>query len=99
MVYKMAFSNFQNCGFLTPKIKILFFFKNKCPKIPKIIDIQKNGLYVIELCVINRCTQFQANIFIFSCECAMAQKPGQGDDVTCFESHFLALLTIARQNK
>ena len=41
---------------------------------------RKTGIHVIELCVTNRCTKFQANIFIFGC--AMAQKPGEGDDVT-----------------
>ena len=66
-------------GFVPQKSKFRFF-KNKCPKIPKFYRYPKNGIYVIELCVINRCTKFQTNIFIFGC--AMAQKPGKGDDVT-----------------
>ena len=42
--------------------------------------ILKNGVYIIELCANNRCTNFQANIFIS--DCAMAQWPGKGNDVT-----------------
>ena len=42
------------------------------PQNPKFYRYQK-GLYVIDLCVTNKCAKFQANIFIFGCE--MAQKP------------------------
>ena len=73
----MAISDFQNFGFLTPKNQNFDFSKIDAQNF---IDIQKTGIYVIELCVTNRCTKFQANIFIFGC--AMAQKPGKGDDVT-----------------
>ena len=39
----------------------------------------KNRIHIIELSANSRCTKFQANIFIFGC--AMAQKPGKGNDV------------------
>ena len=76
----MAISDFQNFGFLTPRNQNFDFSKINAQNFQHFIDIQKNGIYVIELCVTNRCTKFQANIFIFGC--AMAQKPGKGDDVT-----------------
>ena len=75
----MDVSDYQHFVFL-PQNSQFRFFKNKCPKNPNFIDIQKTGIYVIELCVTNSCTKFQANILIFGC--AIAQKPGKGDDVT-----------------
>ena len=57
----MAISDFQNFGFLTHQ-KTKFRLK-KMQK--KIIDIQRKGIHVIELCVTNNSTKFQANIFIF----------------------------------
>ena len=75
----MAISDFQNFGFLIPKNQNFDFSKINAQNFQNFIDIQKR-IHVIELCVTNRCTKFQANIFIFGC--AMAQKPGEGDDVT-----------------
>ena len=40
----------------------------------------KNGIYSKELYTNNQCTNVQSNIYISGC--AMAQKPGEGDDVT-----------------
>ena len=54
--------------------------KNKCTKIPQYYKYSKTGVSVIDLCITNSCTKFQANIFTFGC--AMAQKPGKGDDLT-----------------
>ena len=76
----MAISDFQNFGFLPPKNQNFHFSKINAQNFQNFIDIQKTGIYVIELCVTNRFTKFQANIFIFGC--AMAQKLGEGDDVT-----------------
>ena len=73
----MAISDFRNFGVLTTKINISIF-KN-AQKIQNFIDIQKTGIYDIELCVTNSCTKFQANIFIFGCE--MAQKSIDGNEV------------------
>ena len=85
----MAISDFRNFGFLTPqKSKFRFFSKINTQKFQKFIDIQKTGIYVIELDVTNSCTTFQANIFIFGC--AIAQKPGNGDDVI-FILHFFGI--------
>ena len=81
----MAISDVWNFGFLTPK-KQFQFFKNKCTKNPKFYRYPKNGIYVIELCVTNSCTKFQANIFIFGCE--MAQKPIDGNDVIFLKLDF-----------
>ena len=66
------------------------------PKILNFIDIQKHRIRIIELCVTKRCTQFQANIFIFCC--ALAQKPIDSNDVI-FETGFLEFLKVVRQNK
>ena len=44
------------------------------------LKILKTGMYLIEPCANNSCTKFQANIFIFGC--TMAQRPGEGNDVT-----------------
>ena len=93
----MAISDFQNCGFLIPKNNKFRFFKNKCPKIQNFIDIQKNGVYVIELCVTNGCTKCQASIFIFGCE--MVQKPIDGTVIIFFETRFLEFPNAVRQNK
>ena len=49
-------------------------------------DVQKTGIYIIELRVTNVCAQFQANIFIFGY--AMAQKPSNGNDVTFLKHDF-----------
>ena len=49
-------------------------------------DIQKTGIYVIELSVASMCAKFQANIFIFGS--AMAQKPSKGNDVTFLKLDF-----------
>ena len=65
---------------MTPKNQKFDFSKINAENFQNFIDIQKTGIYIIELCVTNMCTEFQANIFIFGC--AMAQKPGEGDDVT-----------------
>ena len=75
----MAISNLQNFRILTPQNQNFDILKINTQNFQNFIDI-KNGTYAIELYVTNRCTEFQANIFIFGC--AMAQKPGEGDDVT-----------------
>ena len=43
--------------------------------------------HLLELCVTNSCTTFQANIFIFGCE--MAQKPIDGNDIISLNLIFL----------
>ena len=93
----MAILDFQNVGFLSPKNQNVDFSKINAQKFQNFIDIQKNGIYVIELCVTNRCTKFQVNIFIFGC--VMTQKPGKGDDVTFLNRIFLAFLIVSLQNK
>ena len=102
----MSFSDFRNFGFLTPKNQNFNLSKICAQKIQNFIDIRKNGIYVIELCVTNCCTQFQANIFIFGCE--MAHKPINGDDVIFLKLDFWnfqlsydkanAIFGILRQN-
>ena len=52
----------------------------------RILQISKNGIFVIELRVANMCAKIQANIFNFGC--AMAQKPSNGNDVTFLNSIF-----------
>ena len=75
----MAISGFKNFGFLTPENQNIDFSKINTKNFQHFIDI-KNGIYIIEICVTNRCTKFQPNIFIFGC--AMTQKLDEGDDVT-----------------
>ena len=70
----MVISDFQNFGFLTPKIN---FFLIHAQKIQKFIDIRKTGICVIELCVSNSCIKLKVNSFILGCE--MAQKPIDGN--------------------
>ena len=47
---------------------------------------QKNGIHIIELYINYQYTKCQTNIFISGC--AMAQKPGKGDDVTSLNRIF-----------
>ena len=81
----MAVSDFQN--FWLQKSKFQFFkneyLQNNFLKIQK-----KNGIYSAELYTNYQCTKFQANVFISGC--AMAQKPGKGDDVT-FLNHIFGI--------
>ena len=46
ILYKMAISDFQNFGILTPKIKKNKFFWKKCSKIQNFPNFQKTVLYV-----------------------------------------------------
>ena len=82
----MVVSDFLNFGFLTTKNQNLDLSKINAQKIQSFIDIRKTGIYVIELCVTNSCTKFQANIFLFGCE--IAQKPIDGNDVIFLNSIF-----------
>ena len=86
MLYKMAILDFPKKLFLTPKIQNCDFSKINAENFQSFIDIQNTRIYVIERCITNKCTKFQANIFIFGC--AMAQKPGEGDDVTFWNHIF-----------
>ena len=45
----------------------------------------ENGICSLELYT-NKCTEFQANIFTF--DCAMAEEPGNGNDVTFLKRDF-----------
>ena len=76
--YNMAISDFRNFCF-DPQKPNFDFSKIDAPQIQYFVDIQKNGIYIIELCATNVCTKFQANIFIF--DCAMAHKPSNVYDV------------------
>ena len=71
-----------------------------CPKASeckfKMLKNSKNGIYRIEQCTNNRCTKFQANVFIF--DYAMAYKPGKLGAVT-FSTKFWAFLIVLSQNK
>ena len=73
----------------TPKIQNLNFSKIIAYKIRNFQVIQKTGIYVMEIHTNNKHTKFQSNLFVFGC--AMAKKPGKGDDVTflkCILWHF-----------
>ena len=80
----MAVTDFRKFWVFGPKNQNFAFSKINAPKFQNFIDIQKTGKYVIY--VTNRCTKFQANIFIFGC--AMAQKPGKCDDVNFLIAFF-----------
>ena len=60
----MAISDFRNFWLLTLKNQNFDFSQNKRQQNWKCWGY-KNGMYTIELCAINSCTKFQANIFIF----------------------------------
>ena len=102
----MAISNFQNFGCLTPKNHNFDVSKINVPKIHFFIDILETEIYVIELCVTNSCTKFEANILIFCRE--MVQKPIDRNGVIFLNSVFgisncrtakqIAFLDSRRQN-
>ena len=68
------------------KLKILIFQKIIAYKIRNFQVIQNIGIYVIGIHASNTHTKFQRNIFVF--DCAMAEKPGKGDDVTLLKCIF-----------
>ena len=86
---------FEIFDFCSPKIKISIFQIN-APKIKNFTNIQKPGIYVIELSVTNMCAKFQPNTFIFGC--AMAQNRVMVLR-SLFETRFLEFLIVVRQNK
>ena len=49
--------------------------------------MSKNGMHIIELCATNVSTQFQVQFLVLG-GCAMAQKPGNGNDVTFWNTIF-----------
>ena len=75
-----GYLGFSNVLVFDPQKSKFRFFKNKYLQNQFFEDIPKTGIYSIELYTNYQCTKFQANIFISGC--AMAQKPGKGDDVT-----------------
>ena len=76
----MAISDFWYFSILTAKIQNFDFSKIIAYKIGNFQLSQKTGIHVIEIQTNNKHTKFQCNIFVFAC--AMAKKPGKGDDVT-----------------
>ena len=82
----MAISDFQNFWFFTPQNQNFDISKITTYEINIFEYIQKTGICSIELYANCQCTKFQVNIFISGC--AMAQRPGKGDDVTFFNRIF-----------
>ena len=80
----MAISDF--CSFFTPKNQNFDFSKINTYEIKIFEDIQKTGMYSIELYTNYQCTKFQANIF--NSGCAMGQNQLKVM-TSLFESHFL----------
>ena len=71
----MSISDLRNFWFFDPKNQKFDFSIVDAQNIHK-TDIRKTEIYVIELCVTNSCTKYQANSLIFGCE--MVQKPIDG---------------------
>ena len=66
--YKIFFSELKK----NEPQKLTFCFFPNIYDYKIVLKTSENGMYSIELGTNNRCTQFQANIFIFGC--AMAKK-------------------------
>ena len=62
---------------MTPKTQNFEFSKLIAYEIQNHHDIQKNGIYAINIHTNNMQTTIQSNVFIF--DCAMVKKPGKGD--------------------
>ena len=86
--FQFLFFALQNAKICVSKIsahKIIIFEVSQNRDVYNVQTTQLTGglcfkLCTIEICTNNRCTKFQANIFIFGC--AVAKRPGKGGDVT-----------------
>eukprot|EP00915_Cephaloidophora_sp_WS-2016_P011029 GHVH01016234.1.p1 GENE.GHVH01016234.1~~GHVH01016234.1.p1 ORF type:complete len:149 (+),score=6.02 GHVH01016234.1:357-803(+) len=97
ILYKMAISDLQNCGFLTPKIQKIVYIFFKVYKIQNFKNFQKTGRYVREPPLMSDYAKFQTNISIFDPQMTLISV--QFDGRIFFKSQILTFLHIIHKNK